>query len=179
MLIHTIGHSTRPLNVFYKMLQQNSIQTLVDVRTMPRSRFNPQFNREALSAYLDQNGIRYVHHPDLGGLRRPIPNSPNLGWKNQAFRGYADYMQTEKFGRAIEELIELSKDQNLTVMCAEATHLRCHRLLLSDALVVRGISVIHIADENHTEPHELTSFARVEGARILYPSNEPYQPPLL
>jgi uncharacterized protein (DUF488 family) len=179
MQIHTIGHSTRSLDQFLQLLQQNSIESLADVRTIPRSRFNPQFNREAIHAFLKEKAIHYSHHPDLGGLRKPQSDSPNIGWKNKGFRGYADYMQTEKFERAVAELIDLAKKQRVAMMCAEAVYWRCHRMLLSDALLVRGVSVFHILDHGRTEPHKLTSFAHVEGTHILYLPEEPYQPPLL
>jgi uncharacterized protein (DUF488 family) len=179
MNIYTIGHSTRKADVFLHLLRLNSIETLVDVRTIPRSRFNPQFSREILSLFLQENGIKYLHFPDLGGLRKPLKDSLNTGWKNSGFRGYADYMLTEKFDQAIKELMDLVSTTGLTVMCAEAVYWKCHRMLLSDALVVRDVSVIHILDEKKLEPHALTKFAKVEGTRILYPSTDPYQPPLL
>lgn len=179
MNIHTIGHSTRKPDGFVQLLRQSAIETLVDVRTVPRSRFNPQFERDALNAYLTENGIRYLHYPDLGGLRNPMPDSPNLGWQNKGFRGYADYMLTEKFERAVGELIQEASRSKLTVMCAEALYWRCHRMLLSDALLVRGNAVFHIVDETHIEPHALTKFAKVEGTRILYPPDPPHQLPLV
>lgn len=179
MNIYTIGHSTRKPDAFVQLLRQSSIETLVDVRTVPRSRFNPQFERETLSAYLKESGIRYLHYADLGGLRNPKPDSPNLGWQNKGFRGYADYMLTEKFERAIVELIQEASTSKLTVMCAEALYWRCHRMLLSDALFVRGNAVFHIVDEKHIEPHNLTKFAKVEGNQILYPPDPPHQLPLI
>jgi len=179
MQIHTIGHSTRSLAKIVELLRENSIDALADVRTIPKSRFNPQFNRETLHIFLKETGIQYSHWPDLGGLRNPVANSPNIGWKNKGFRGYADYMRTEKFERALNELIEQAAHRHFAVMCAEAVYWRCHRMLLSDALTVHGVTVLHILDHARTDPHKLTSFAKVEGTSILYLPEEPYQPPLL
>src|SRR5262245_34256438 len=179
MNIYTIGHSTRKADIFLRLLRLNSIETLVDVRTIPRSRFNPQFSREILSLFLQENGIRYLHYPDVGGLRKPLKDSLNDGWKNAGFRGYADYMLTEKFDHAVTELIDLASTTRLTLMCAEAVYWKCHRMLLSDALLVRDVSVTHILDEKKLEPHALTKFAQVDGKQILYPSGDPYQPPLM
>lgn len=173
-VIYTIGHSTRPLDEFISMLQAHSISRLIDVRTVPRSARNPQFNRESLPEDLAKAKIQYEHLPALGGLRKPRPDSVNTGWKNESFRGYADYMQTPEFALAIEHLIHeasnAANDATVCIMCAEAVPWRCHRSLVSDALLARGIRAIHIMSAKASHPHKLTSFARVRGKRITYPA---------
>ncbi|HEV2551113.1 MAG TPA: DUF488 domain-containing protein [Stellaceae bacterium] len=171
-LVLTIGHSTRPLEALIAALSANGVERLLDIRTIPRSRYNPQFNRESLAAALPAASIAYQHHPGLGGLRRPLPDSPNRGWRNAGFRGFADYMQTAAFASEIEALIEEARSQRLAIMCAEAIPWRCHRSLVADALAVRGVAVEHIIDAGHRAPHKLTAFARVEGARLTYPPPE-------
>ncbi len=168
-LVLTVGHSTRPLEQFLALLRGHLVKWLVDVRTIPRSRHNPQFNREALSRSLKQAGIHYVHFPGLGGLRHTTQASPNTGWRNASFRGFADYMQTPAFEQAVEELIRLASKAQLALMCAEAVPWRCHRSLLADALLVRGFRVEHIMSATHRQLHTLTPFAKVRGTRILYP----------
>lgn len=138
----TIGHSTRPIEEFLGMLQAHEVRRLVDVRTVPRSRHNPQFNREELSHALQGRRLHYQHVPALGGLRRPHRDSVNTAWRNESFRGYADYMQTEEFQQALELLIELAREEPTAIMCAEAVPWRCHRSLIADALLVRGIEVL-------------------------------------
>jgi uncharacterized protein (DUF488 family) len=165
----TVGHSNRTPDQFLKLLTAHRVSLLVDVRTMPHSRHNPQFNRETLPQALAAQGIAYEHLPGLGGLRHPRKDSVNIGWRNASFRGYADYMQTGEFTRNLAALCELDTGQRTAVMCAEAVPWRCHRSLIADALTVRGISVIHILSVSKAEPHQLTSFARVEGANITYP----------
>jgi uncharacterized protein (DUF488 family) len=176
--IFTIGHSTRPIEQFVALLCAHGVKRLVDVRTMPRSRHNPQFNRDALQETLPRSGIDYLHLPDLGGLRQPQPDSPNAGWRNASFRGYADYMQTVTFQAAVEQLIALSAECSTAIMCAEAVPWRCHRSLIADALNVRGIPVEEIVDERRSRPHRLTSWAKADGVKLTYPSepNEPEQP---
>ena len=169
-MIYTIGHSTRPADVFVSLLVAHGVRTLVDVRTIPRSRHNPQFNGDALAATLAQSGIRYIHEPDLGGLRKPRPDSGNLAWRNTSFRGYADYMQTPAFQAAIDRLVALAQDAPTAIMCAEAVPWRCHRSLVADALVARGDEAREIVSETNATPHKLTSFARVEGDRVTYPA---------
>jgi uncharacterized protein (DUF488 family) len=169
-MIYTIGHSTHPEEEFISLLKHYKIQTLVDVRTIPKSRWNPQFNTAAMQKSLPAAGIEYVHEPELGGLRKPSNNSINLAWENEGFRGYADYMQTPQFETALNRLIERSKNKVVAIMCAEAFFGKCHRKLLSDALVVRGVEVLHIVSEKQSVSHELTSFARVSGHRITYPA---------
>ena len=172
MKIYTIGHSTRPLQELIAMLQGHGIQRLVDVRTMPRSRHNPQFNTDTLPAGLAAVGIAYTHMAGLGGLRPQRKNSINLGWRNASFRAYADYMQTEEFAENIQQAIAMGSEDRIALMCAEAVPWRCHRSLVADALLVRGIEVEEIVTLTKSEPHKLTPFARVEGTRITYPSDE-------
>jgi len=168
----TIGHSTRPLEGLIAALSANGVERLLDIRTIPRSRHNPQFNRESLAAALPAAGIAYRYRPGLGGLRRPRPDSPNRGWRNAGFRGFADYMQTAAFASEIETLIGEARSQHLAIMCAEAVPWRCHRSLVADALAVRGVAVEHIIGEGRRAPHELTAFAQIEGARLTYPPPE-------
>jgi uncharacterized protein (DUF488 family) len=165
----TIGHSTRSIQDFMSLLLSHHIELVVDVRTMPRSLRNPQFNLETLPQSLQGAGIGYEHVAALGGFRRPSPHSPNTGWRNASFRGYADYMQTVAFAAAIESLAARAQRQRLAVMCAEAVPWRCHRSLIADALVIRGIQVGEIISATRTQAHAMTSFARVEGTTVTYP----------
>ena len=165
----TIGHSTRPIEVFLHLLEAHGVKHLVDVRTVPRSRYNPQFNDNALAASLRGAGIAYTNMKPLGGLRHPLPDSPNMGWRNLSFRGYADHMQTPEFAAAIDTLIEIADSDSTAIMCAEAVPWRCHRSLIADALTVRGCAVAHIMGEGPPQAHSLTSFAKVKGSRITYP----------
>jgi hypothetical protein len=167
--ILTIGHSTRPIDEFIKLLRQHGVERLVDIRTIPRSRHNPQFNSAALAKSLEDNGIGYVHLKELGGLRHPRCDSINTGWRNVSFRGYADYMQTAEFEGALRRLLQLCEDKHCAAMCAEAVPWRCHRSLLADALVARGIPVEHIFSGSRRELHSLTPFARIENGRVTYP----------
>ena len=167
--ILTIGHSTRPVSEFIRLLRSHGVTRVVDVRTVPRSRHNPQFSRENLPGSLRAAEISYVHRPVLGGLRRPTPDSPNAGWRNLSFRGYADYMQTREFSAAIDELLELAGRGRLALMCAEAVPWRCHRSLIADALLVRGIETADISSATRLSPHRLTPFAKVRGTTITYP----------
>ncbi|WP_224362951.1 DUF488 domain-containing protein [Hyalangium versicolor] len=168
--IYTVGHSTRPVEELEELLHAHGIQTLVDIRTVPRSRTNPQFNQDIFPRTLARADIRYVHLPRLGGLRRTSKDSPNTGWRNTSFRGYADYMQTEEFARGLKELRELTVDGPLALMCAEAVRWRCHRSLVADALYARGVEVRHITSRIRAEPHKLTPFAELHGTRVLYPA---------
>jgi len=169
-MIYTVGHSTRPSEVFVGLLTAHGIQTLVDVRTIPRSRHNPQYNGDALAATLAEHAIAYVHAPDLGALRKPRPDSINLGWRNTSFRGYADYMQTPAFQSAIDALIARSEVERTAIMCAEAVPWRCHRSLVADALTARGIEAREIVSETKATPHKLTSFAKVDQWEVTYPA---------
>ena len=169
LIIYTIGHSTRSLNEFVELLGIYAVTLLVDVRTVPRSRHNPQFNKETLPGTLKSSGVKYIHMPEIGGLRHPKRDSINLAWKNTGFRGYADYMQTKEFTDSLLKIMALARENCLALMCAEALPWRCHRSLISDALVVRHVKVLHIISNNNTIPHELTQFAHVEGNQITYP----------
>ncbi|MGA9852452.1 MAG: DUF488 domain-containing protein [Gammaproteobacteria bacterium] len=169
MVIFTIGHSTHPLDEFIALLRENGVQWLVDVRTVPRSRHNPQFNLDALPESLEQTGIGYMHLGELGGLRKTRKDSPNIGWRNASFRGYADYMLTSEFEHGLDELIEAAGKEHIAIMCAEAVPWRCHRSLIADALTVRGIEVRHIMGPDKWQGHKLTPFAQVDGAHITYP----------
>lgn len=168
--ILTIGHSTRPIGEFIRLLQAHGVTRIVDVRTVPRSRHNPQFSRENLPGSLHAAGISYVHRPELGGLRRATSDSPNAGWRNRSFRGYADYMQTAEFRAAVDELIDLAERDRLALMCAEAVPWRCHRSLIADALLVRGVETADISSATRLSPHRLTAFAKVRGMKITYPA---------
>jgi uncharacterized protein (DUF488 family) len=174
-LVLTIGHSTRPLEEFVALLEAHSTTCLVDVRTLPRSRKNPQFNRDTFPGALLLAGIGYTHAAGLGGFRRTTPQSPNLGWRNASFRGYADYMQTAEFAENLERVMTLAGKQRVTLMCAEAVPWRCHRSLIADALTVRGIRVEEIVGEKRRCVHALTSFARLDGTNLTYPSPEATQ----
>jgi uncharacterized protein (DUF488 family) len=168
-----IGHSTRPVEEFVELLRSCGVATLADIRTIPRSRRNPQFAQEALARSLSQVGIRYIHLARLGGLRRARKDSPNGGWRNASFRGYADHMQTGEFEEGLVELRALARDGAIAVMCAEAVPWRCHRSLLADALYARGVVVEHIIGKGRTRPHRLTPFALRQGRQIIYPADEP------
>jgi len=165
--VYTIGHSTRALEEFVGLLAREGIRQLADVRTFPSSRRYPHFNRESLAVTLPQQGIAYVHLPALGGRRRPRPDSVNVAWRNDGFRGYADHMATAEFKSGIDRLIDLASRANTTVMCAEAVPWRCHRNLISDALLARGAEVLHIMDAK-TELHTLTRFAWIEDGEVRY-----------
>jgi len=168
--VFTIGHSTRQLAEFINLVQAHGVTKIADVRTVPRSRHNPQFNLETLPHALNTASIGYVHLPELGGLRHARADSPNMAWRNASFRGFADYMQTDEFAENLERLIELAKKEHIALMCAEAVPWRCHRSLIADALTVRGITVEHIMSTAHRQPHTLTPWARVDGRRITYPA---------
>jgi uncharacterized protein (DUF488 family) len=165
----TLGHSTRQIDEFIGLLRAHQISYLVDVRTVPRSRYNPQFNTDTLAQSLPDTGLQYRHLPKLGGLRKPKNDSLNDGWRNASFRGYADYMQTDEFLKALEELMAGSRLQPTAIMCAEAVPWRCHRSLIADALVSRGWNIRHIMSPEKAIPHVLTSFAHFEGGRLTYP----------
>jgi uncharacterized protein (DUF488 family) len=167
--IFTIGHSTRTLDEFVDLLEAYGVTLVVDVRSVLRSRHNPQFNKETLPDSLKLAGVKYVHMPDIGGLRRPKPDSVNTAWENKSFRGYADYMQPKEFTEHLLNLIALARENTVAVMCAEALPWRCHRSLISDALVVRQIKVEHILTRNNVIKHRLSEWAHVEGTKITYP----------
>ena len=169
-LVMTIGHSTRTLEEFIDLLQTHGASCVVDVRTVPRSRHNPQFNKASLPEPLKNAGLGYVHLPGLGGLRHAKPDSLNMGWRNTSFRGYADYMQTPEFAQSLDELIQLANQDQIVLMCAEAVPWRCHRSLIADALLVRGIRTEDIMSPTRRQAHALTPFAKVQGIAITYPA---------
>lgn len=175
--LFTIGHSTHPIDEFVRMLKNNGIERLVDVRTVPGSRHNPQFGENELAKSMPDADIEYGRLKELGGLRHtPVAESTiNGAWRNKSFRDYADYMQTREFAAGIDELIGLAKKQTVAIMCAEAVPWRCHRSLIGDALLARGIQVEDIMSVTSTKPHAMTNFARVEGKRVWYPPET--QPP--
>ncbi len=168
-VVFTVGHSTRALDGFVRLLQSRAVACVADVRTVPRSRHNPQFNRETLPEALRAYGIAYVSLPALGGLRHPRADSPNTGWRNASFRGFADYMATPEFAAGLGELNELATQQRTAVMCAEAVPWRCHRSLIADALLIRGVPVEHILSESRRVPHHLTPWAHISGTTLTYP----------
>jgi uncharacterized protein (DUF488 family) len=172
MKLYTIGHSTRDINEFTELLCHYGVERLIDVRTIPRSRHNPQFNKETLAEFLEGKGIAYQHMKELGGLRHARADSVNTGWRNASFRGYADYMQTPDFRDAVLKLIELAGEKQSAIMCAEAVPWRCHRSLIADALLVRGGEVIDIYDLKNAKPHSLTKMANVQGTAITYPVDQ-------
>ena len=169
-VILTIGHSTRPLDEFVRLLHAHAVSIVVDVRTVPRSRHNPQFNKDSLPDSLSKAGVGYIHMPQLGGLRRPKADSINVGWRNASFRGFADYMQTPEFENGLEEFIELSRNERPAIMCSEAVPWRCHRSLIADALTVRGFMVEDIMSPTRRQAHKLIPFAKVRGTTITYPA---------
>ena len=169
MRIYTVGHSTRPIEDFIALLEAHGVEQLIDIRTIPRSRTNPQFNREALPETLQHAAIAYLHLPALGGLRHARPDSPNTAWRNASFRGFADYMQTSEFAAAIAQLIDIGQAKQTAIMCAEAVPWRCHRSLVADGLTARGVLVEDILSPTRRSLHKLTPFARVEGTRVWYP----------
>ena len=170
--IWTIGHSTRNIDFFISLLEENGIKALVDVRSLPGSKRYPQFNKEALAESLNARGIRYEHFPELGGRRKARLGSHNTAWRNASFRGYADYMETEQFQNGVEHLLNLAREGGpIAIMCAEAVWWRCHRSLISDYLKSHGIEVVHILDANKIEPHPFTSAARIVNGKLSYESD--------
>ena len=169
--VFTIGHSTRPLAEFIEMLRSHGVERVVDVRSIPRSRHNPQFNRETLARHLRAARIGYLHLKKLGGLRHAKADSANVGWHNPSFRGFADYMQTDEFLAGLARLEKLAAGKPTAIMCAEAVPWRCHRSLIADALLVRDFVVEDILSVARTQEHEITPFARVRGLRITYPTD--------
>jgi uncharacterized protein (DUF488 family) len=170
--VFTIGHSTRPIDEFIELLRANGVKLLIDIRTIPKSWHNPQFNTDALAESLRAARIQYLHMKELGGLRRAKPDSINLGWRNASFRGYADYMQTPEFEAALENAVTLAEKKPTALMCAEAVPWRCHRSLVADALLARRVRVLEIVSSAEPKEHKLTPFARVRGAKVTYPSDQ-------
>jgi uncharacterized protein (DUF488 family) len=175
-VVLTIGHSTRPLDDFIDLLRAHAVTRVVDVRTVPRSRHNPQFNQDSLPGSLKKADLAYVHMPGLGGLRHAKRDSFNMGWRNASFRGYADYMQTPEFERGVEELIHLAKQEQIAIMCAEAVPWRCHRSLIGDALTAHGIRTEDIISLTRRRVHTLTAFAKVQGKFVTYPAETSQRP---
>jgi uncharacterized protein (DUF488 family) len=165
----TIGHSTRTWKDFVALLRAHRVKRVIDIRTIPRSRHNPQFNQATLSKKLRAARIGYVHLRKLGGLRHARRDSPNMGWRNTSFRGFADYMQTSEFEAGLHRLMKLAGQKRSAIMCAEAVPWRCHRSLIADALTVRGIRVDDIMSMKRSQVHSIIPFARVQGHRITYP----------
>jgi uncharacterized protein (DUF488 family) len=168
--IMSIGHSTRTSKEFIQLLKAHRVERLVDVRTVPRSRHNPQFNRSELSPALHSSRLHYTYMPGLGGFRRARRDSLNTAWRNASFRGFADYMQTSEFRKHLDDLIELARPERIAIMCAEAVPWRCHRSLIADALLARGIEVREITSATHTQTHTLTPWARITGTEVTYPA---------
>lgn len=164
----TIGHSTRSAEEFREILAAHKIEALVDVRSFPGSRRYPQFNKQQLASALPDSGVSYFHLPELGGRRQTRKDSTNTAWKNQAFRGYADHMETKEFQQGIAHLMEIGREKRAAIMCAEALWWRCHRSLISDFLKARGVQVIHILDATHEQPHPYTSAARIVKGELSY-----------
>lgn len=168
--VYTIGHSTRTIDEFIDILKAHGIKRLVDIRTVPRSRTNPQYNKDVLPESLSGAGIRWEYVKDLGGLRKPETDSINRAWRNDSFRGYADYMQTEQFAKALEHLVELSQESPTAIMCAESVWWRCHRSLVADALAAKGYTVFHIMSEKKADRHKLREWAHVDKqGMVSYP----------
>lgn len=168
LTVWTIGHSTRAVEEFKQILITQRIWRLADVRTFPGSRRYPQFNKEQLSASLELAGIAYHHLPDLGGRRRPLPNSRNTAWRNASFRAYADHMDTQEFKEGIAALLDLAREKPTAIMCAEAVWWRCHRSLIADYLKASGHDVVHIINANKTEAHPFTTAARIVDGKLSY-----------
>jgi uncharacterized protein (DUF488 family) len=188
MRMWTIGHSTRAIDDFISLLEENEIKLLVDVRAWPGSKRYPQFNKDALAESLSAHGIRYEHFPELGGKRKSKPDSRNTAWRNASFRGYADYMETEQFQQGIKRLLDVAGQGapawaavevrhdgweavtpwHTAIMCAEAVWWRCHRSLIADYLKARGVEVLHVLGANKVEPHPYTSAARIANGELSY-----------
>ena len=168
LTVLTIGHSTRTVEEFLSILKAHGLERLVDVRSIPKSRRVPQFNSDAFAASLREQGIDYVHLKTLGGRRQAKKDSINTGWRNSSFRGYADYMATDEFRIGLKRLLQIASEKRTAIMCAEAVPWRCHRSLISDALLVRGVYVDDIMSATSTRPHQMTPFATVDGLNITY-----------
>jgi uncharacterized protein (DUF488 family) len=169
MIVLTIGHSTRAITEFIRLLEAHGVKRVIDVRAIPRSAHNPQFNRERLSLALRRSRIHYRHMPGLGGLRHARRDSTNTAWRNASFRGYADYMQTKAFKKSLDRCISLARDEQVALMCAEAVPWRCHRSLIADALAAHGIAASEIVSAVQARPHSLTPWAQVNGTQVTYP----------
>jgi uncharacterized protein (DUF488 family) len=170
LIVMTVGHSTRTSKEFIQLLKAHEVERLVDIRTVPRSRHNPQFNRSALSPALHSSRLHYTYFPGLGGFRHARRDSLNGGWRNASFRGFADYMQTTEFRENLEELIKLAKSEQIAIMCAEAVPWRCHRSPIADALLARGVEVREITSATRTQLHSLTPWGKITGMQVTYPA---------
>jgi uncharacterized protein (DUF488 family) len=168
-VIFTVGHSTRSAEEFTTLMKAHGVEAVADVRTIPKSRRYPHFNADEMERWLPEAQVQYLPMKELGGLRKPNKDSINIGWKNESFRGYADYMLTESFERGLERLLDEARKRRVAVMCAEAVPWRCHRSLIGDALVARGWTVLDIMSRTAAKEHKLTSFAKVDGKRVTYP----------
>lgn len=169
MTVYTIGHSTRSIESFIRILRTHAIENAVDIRTLAKSGHNPQYNGVLLQRSLKNEDMEYIHCPGLGGLRHTAKASVNTGWRNASFRGYADYMQTPQFEENLTRLIDIAREKKTVILCAEAVPWRCHRSLVADALSVRGVTVLHLLGETGVRPHALTPFAEIHGTKITYP----------
>lgn len=167
--LYTIGHSTRAIEEFIELLKAHKIELLIDVRTIPKSKYVPQYNIDALESSLEKEKIAYLHLAELGGLRHAKKDSINTGWKNASFRGYADYMQAPEFSRGLDMLLNLAERHTAAIMCAEAVPWKCHRSLIADALLARGAKVFHILSSAAAQPHKMTEFAKAENGKVWYP----------
>jgi uncharacterized protein (DUF488 family) len=170
LTVFTVGHSTRSISEFLRLLEAHDVRRIADVRSVPRSRHTPQFNEDRLARSLRRAGIAYIHLKKLGGLRHTTKASINLGWHNSSFRGFADYMQTKEFAQGLDQLLAFARKRPTAVMCAEAVPWRCHRSLIADALLIRGIDVRDLFSATNQRPHALTPFAKVRGPTITYPA---------
>ena len=173
MVVHTLGHSTLALEDFLALLAAHAIDAIADVRRFPASRRHPHFAREPLAASLAARGVVYSWLPALGGRRAPRPDSLHAAWRNASFRAYADHMDSAEFEGGLAAFLELARDRRAAIMCAEAVPWRCHRQLIADALVVRGVEVLHVTGRGDAGPHRLTPFARAEGGRVIYDRGVP------
>ena len=172
MTIYTIGHSTRSAGEFVALLREHDIQLLADIRRYPGSKRYPHFASEAMAGWLPEQGMAYRHMPELGGRRKPLPDSRNTAWRNDQFRAYADYMATDEFRTAIDTLLALAGQQRVTIMCAEAVPWRCHRNLVADDLTRRGIEVMHIIGAGAAKVHAINPHAQIEGDHLVYPAEQ-------
>jgi len=172
MNVYTIGHSTRGADELSALLREHEIKLLADIRRYPGSKRYPHFASEAMAQWLPEHGIGYIHMPELGGRRKPLPDSRNTAWRNEQFRAYADYMATDEFRAAIDKLLALAERQRVTIMCAEAVPWRCHRNLVADDLTRRGIDVMHIIGAGKAKVHTLNPHAQIEGKHLVYPAAE-------
>jgi uncharacterized protein (DUF488 family) len=167
--IFTIGYSTHPIDSFIELIKAHEIEMVIDIRTIPKSRYAPDYNEEALKSFLKKAKIGYRHLKELGGLRHATKDSINTGWINASFRGFADYMQTKEFQKGLEKLEKLASKKRCALMCAEGVPWRCHRSLVADALTLKKYKVFHIQSRKTAKLHALTAFLKVKKGQITYP----------